>query len=68
MEKFGKKVVQFRIPILILSLVLLIPSFWGYVSTRVNYDILSYLPKDIETMVGQDMLVDEFGLPQIPAS
>ena len=61
MEKFGKKVVQFRIPILILSLVLLIPSFWGYVSTRVNYDILSYLPKDIETMVGQDILVDEFG-------
>ncbi len=61
MEKFGRKVVQLRIPILILSLVLLIPSFLGYVSTRVNYDILSYLPKDIETMVGQDILVDEFG-------
>ena len=53
--------VQLRIPILILSLVLLIPSFLGYVNTRVNYDILSYLPKDIETMVGQDILVDEFG-------
>ncbi|MDE5908608.1 MAG: MMPL family transporter [Lachnospiraceae bacterium] len=61
MEKFGKRVVQFRIPILILSLALLIPSFLGYVSTRVNYDILSYLPKDIETMVGQDILVEEFG-------
>lgn len=61
MKKFGTKVVQLRIPILILSLVLLIPSFWGYVNTRVNYDILSYLPKDIETMVGQDILVDEFG-------
>lgn len=61
MKRFGKKVVQFRIPILILSLVLLIPSFFGYVNTRVNYDILSYLPKDIETMVGQDILVDEFG-------
>ena len=61
MEKFGRKVVQLRILILILSLVLLIPSFLGYVSTRVNYDILSYLPKDIETMVGQDILVDEFG-------
>lgn len=61
MEKFGKKVVQLRIPILILSLVLLIPSLLGYVNTRVNYDILSYLPKDIETMVGQDILVDEFG-------
>ena len=61
MEKFGRKVVQLRIPILILSLALLAPSFLGYVSTRVNYDILSYLPKDIETMVGQDILVDEFG-------
>lgn len=61
MEKFGRRVVQFRIPILILSLLLLIPSFLGYVKTRVNYDILSYLPKDIETMVGQDILVDEFG-------
>lgn len=60
MEKFGRRVVQLRIPILILSLALLIPSFLGYLGTRVNYDILSYLPKDIETMVGQDILVDEF--------
>jgi hypothetical protein len=52
MEKFGRKVVALRIPILILGLALLVPSFFGYVSTRVNYDILSYLPKDIETMVG----------------
>ncbi len=61
MEKFGKKVVQFRIPIFILGLILLIPSFIGYVNTKVNYDILSYLPGDIETMIGQDILVDEFG-------
>ena len=61
MEKFGKKVVQLKIPILILSLILLIPSFLGYVGTRVNYDILSYLPEDIETMTGQDILVNEFG-------
>lgn len=61
MYKFGKQVVKFRIPILILSFLLLIPSFIGYVNTRVNYDILAYLPKDIETMVGQDILVDEFG-------
>ncbi|MDE7186086.1 MAG: MMPL family transporter [Lachnospiraceae bacterium] len=61
MEKFGRKVVQLRIPILLLGLVLLIPSLLGYVNTRVNYDILSYLPRDIETMVGQDILVDEFG-------
>ena len=61
MRKFGKGVVKLRIPILIISFLLLIPSFFGYVGTRVNYDILSYLPKDIETMVGQDILVDEFG-------
>ena len=61
MEKFGRKVVQVRIPILLLGLALLIPSLLGYVNTRVNYDILSYLPRDIETMVGQDILVDEFG-------
>ena len=56
MKNFGKWVVKMRIPILIISLLLLIPSFFGYVGTRVNYDILSYLPKDIETMVGQDIL------------
>ncbi len=61
MVKFGRKVVQLRIPILLLGLALLIPSLLGYVNTRVNYDILSYLPRDIETMVGQDILVDEFG-------
>lgn len=61
MVKFGKTIVRLRIPILILGLALLVPSFFGYVGTRVNYDILSYLPKDIETMVGQDILVDEFG-------
>ena len=43
MKNFGKWVVEMRIPILIISFVLLIPSFFGYVGTRVNYDILSYL-------------------------
>lgn len=61
MIKFGKKVVKFRIPILILSFLLLIPAGFGYVNTRINYDILSYLPGDIETMKGQDILLDEFG-------
>lgn len=61
MKKFGKAVAGCRVPILVLSFLLLIPSLYGYVKTRVNYDILSYLPKDIETMVGQDILVDEFG-------
>lgn len=61
MIKFGKKVVKFRIPILIISFLLLIPAAFGYVNTRINYDILSYLPGDIETMEGQDILLDEFG-------
>lgn len=61
MIKFGKGVVKLRIPILILSLLLLIPSGIGYLNTRVNYDILTYLPKDIETMEGQNILLDEFG-------
>ena len=61
MIKFGKGVVRFRIPILILSILLLIPAAVGYFNTRVNYDILSYLPEDIETMKGQDILLDEFG-------
>lgn len=61
MIKFGKGVVTFRIPILILSFLLLVPSVIGYVNTRINYDILSYLPKEIETMRGQDILLEEFG-------
>ena len=62
MIKFGKGVVKLRIPILILAFLLLIPSGIGYVNTRVNYDILSYLPGEIETMKGQDILLDEFGM------
>lgn len=61
MINFGKKVVKFRVPIFIISILLLIPSAIGYFNTRINYDILSYLPEDIETMEGQDILVDEFG-------
>lgn len=61
MIKFGEKIVKFRIPILILSLLLLIPAAIGYLNTGVNYDLLSYLPSDIETMEGQDILVDQFG-------
>ena len=61
MNQVGKTVVKFRIPILILSFLLLIPSLLGYLHTRINYDILSYLPKDIETMEGQEILLNEFG-------
>lgn len=61
MKKFGKVVVKLRIPILVLSFLLLIPSVLGYFNTRVNYDILYYLPSDIDTMQGQDILLDDFG-------
>lgn len=60
MEKFGKVIVKLRIPILVLSILLLIPSAIGYVNTRVNYDILYYLPDEIETMQGQDILMEDF--------
>lgn len=60
MEKFGKVIVKLRIPILILSFLLIIPSAIGYFNTRVNYDILYYLPNEIETMQGQDILMDDF--------
>ncbi|MCI5878796.1 MAG: MMPL family transporter [Lachnospiraceae bacterium] len=61
MIKFGKAVVKFRIPILILSFLLLIPAGISYINTRINYDILSYLPGDIDTMKGQDILLEDFG-------
>ena len=59
--KFGKWVVKCRIPILILAVTLLIPSLIGMIMTRINYDMLTYLPGDIDTVVGQDILMDEFG-------
>ena len=61
MVKFGKKVVKYRVLILIIGVLLLIPSAFGYLNTRVNYDVLTYLPEDIETIVGQDILVNDFG-------
>lgn len=61
MVKFGKWIAKHRIIILIISIILLIPSAISMAATRINYDILSYLPKDIETMKGQDILMDDFG-------
>lgn len=61
MVKAGKKIVKYRIVILILGILLLIPSALGYLKTRVNYDILYYLPDSIDTMKGQNILMDEFG-------
>ena len=62
MVKGGKKIVKFRVPILILSIILLIPAVWGYVNTRINYDVLTYLPEDIETMQGQEIMTNDFGI------
>ena len=61
MKYFGKAVVRSRFLILIIAALLLVPSVIGYLNTRINYDVLTYLPKDIETMKGQDILLDEFG-------
>jgi len=61
MYKFGRFVVKFHIPILVIGLVLLVPSLFGYLHTRVNYDMLTYLPDSIETMKGQNILSEDFG-------
>ncbi len=61
MLKFGEWIAKHRALILVVAVLLLIPSAIGYINTRVNYDILSYLPKDINTMIGQDILKEDFG-------
>ena len=58
--KFSKAVVKFRIPILILALLLMIPSVLGIMGTRINYDMLTYLPEDMETVIGQNELLEDF--------
>ena len=62
MNKFGKFICKYRKIILILSLILLIPSFIGMNATRINYDILVYLPENIETIQGENILSDEFNM------
>ncbi len=61
MKKLSSLIVKKRMMILIISLVLLIPSVIGYISTKINYDLLTYLPKEIDTMKGQDILKEDFG-------
>ena len=61
MLKLGERIAKYKVPVLIIGILLLILSVPGYLGTRVNYDILSYLPKDIETMQGQEILKDKFG-------
>ncbi|MBR1931367.1 MAG: MMPL family transporter [Lachnospiraceae bacterium] len=59
--RFSKAVVKFRIPILVITLVLMIPSLMGMLNTRINYDMLTYLPDDMETVKGQEELMEDFG-------
>lgn len=59
--KFGKWITKHKVLVIILAVILMIPAVIGYVSTRINYDVLSYLPNSLETVSGQDTMVDEFG-------
>ena len=59
--KFGKAVVKSRIAILIISAVLLVPSLLGMINTRVNYDMLNYLPDSLDTVKGQEYMLEDFG-------
>ena len=59
--RFSKAVVKCRIPILIIAIALLIPSVLGMAATRINYDMLDYLPEDMDTVIGQNELMEDFG-------
>ncbi|MCR5584657.1 MAG: MMPL family transporter [Lachnospiraceae bacterium] len=61
MKKLSSFIVKFHIPILILALLLIVPSVYGMMKTRINYDMLTYLPEDMETVKGQDILLEDFG-------
>ena len=62
MKGFGQIIVKYRKIILIIGILLLIPAVIGFIKTRVNYDILVYLPEDIETVQGENVLKDDFGM------
>ena len=59
--RFSKAVVKYRVPILILALLMMIPSAVGMAKTRINYDMLDYLPEDMDTVIGQNDLMEDFG-------
>ena len=59
--KTGKIIVKYRVPILLLTMLLMIPALLGMVNTRINYDMLNYLPEDMETVKGQNELLSNFG-------
>ena len=62
MIKVGKWIAKHKILIIIIGIALLIPSYLGKAATRINYDVLSYLPDTLETVDGQDIMVDQFGM------
>lgn len=59
--KFSNAVVKYRVPIIIITLALMVPAVLGMIGTRINYDMLDYLPEDMDTVIGQNELLDEFG-------
>ena len=59
--RFSKAVVKYRVVILIVTLALMIPAVLGMIGTRINYDMLDYLPSDMDTVIGQDLLKEDFG-------
>ena len=59
--RFAKAVVKYRIPVLIITVLLMIPSVLGMAATRINYDMLDYLPDDMDTVIGQNALLEDFG-------
>ena len=61
MHKFGRAVTKYRIPVLLIAILLLIPSYLGMIHTRINYDMLDYLPSDMDTVAGQNIMLDQFG-------
>ena len=61
MDRFSKFIVRKRKLVLLVCILLLIPSVLGILNTRINYDMLTYLPSDLDTVVGQDILMDDYG-------
>ena len=59
--KIARAVVKLRVPIVVITLILMIPSVLGMINTRINYDMLTYLPESMDTVKGQNILLDEFG-------
>ena len=62
MIKVGKWIAKHKILIIIIGIILLIPAYLGMAATKINYDVLSYLPDTLETVEGQDIMVDQFGM------